>query len=163
MEAIRGWQGWASARTIMGFLAIPGEPDLRDLFIVGLRGGKRLALPRVDWGTRSMAPALVRDLERDVMSGKHGLHEPAAACPPANLAEIDLVLVPGLAFDRAGHRLGRGGGFYDRFLGASGLRARVMGVAYEVQVVKEIPVEATDIPVEFLATEAGVRSAVQRA
>jgi 5-formyltetrahydrofolate cyclo-ligase len=162
VAAIQGWDGWRRARTVMGFLSLPEEPHLRELFEAGVRDRKRLAFPRADWATNEMDPALVRDFDREVVSARHGIREPAAACEAADLAKIDLVLVPGLAFDPQGHRLGRGGGFYDRFLARTELRATLVGICFEVQIAKEIPVETRDIPVEFLATETGLRAAPQR-
>lgn len=82
--------------------------------------------------------------------------EPDADAPEVQLADIDLLLVPGLGFDARGNRLGQGGGFYDRVLAAAGPETEIVGVAYAVQCVPELPVEPHDQPVHRVVTEEGV-------
>lgn len=82
----------------------------------------------------------------------HGFPEPLSASPPAPIEEIDLVVVPGLAFDPRGHRLGYGAGFYDRFL-ALAPHARTVGVCFDFQLLAEIPASAHDRPVARVVTD----------
>jgi 5-formyltetrahydrofolate cyclo-ligase len=142
---------WRSARTVMMFAPVPGEPNLRPLAVEILRAG-RLCLPRVDWMEKRMVAAAVRDLDRDLILRRNNIREPLPDCPEVPPAEIDLVLVPGLGFDRSGRRLGRGGGFYDRFLSEPTLRATRCGVLFDTQLVEAIPAESHDVMVEYLAT-----------
>ena len=116
------------------------------------RGGT-LLLPRVDPASRLLGIFRVRDLDRDLVPGTWGIPEPdPGRCAPVPDPAPDWILVPGLAFDRAGRRLGYGAGYYDRLL------ARLPGVpriavAFSIQLVDQIPVDAHDLPVDILVTE----------
>jgi 5-formyltetrahydrofolate cyclo-ligase len=138
-------------RCAMLFLSVPGEPDLTELGRVLSARGVRVCLPRVDWANGTMTAALIRDPDRDTVLSRHGVREPNAACPAVDRVELDFVAVPGLAFDGSGRRLGRGGGFYDRFL--TGLGAFTVGVGFEVQFLPFVPAGAGDVPVRAIVTE----------
>jgi len=132
---------YASAQTVMAFVGTNGEPDTDGLFARLERDGKRLVLPRVE-GER-IVPCLVGD---GLRPGAFSVPEPAGEVCPAD--EIDLVLVPGLAFTAEGVRLGQGGGYYDRFLAA--LACPTIGVCFTEQVVDELPREPHDVAVGAL-------------
>jgi 5-formyltetrahydrofolate cyclo-ligase len=92
----------------------------------------------------------VTNLETDIFTGKFGVSEPVPECGAVPLNRFDLVLVPGMAFDLSGNRLGRGKGFYDRILSeTSGVKC---GVAYDFQLLETIPTEAHDARVNFIFT-----------
>lgn len=139
------------ASTVMAFLAISGEPDLAVICDEAIDTGKRLCLPRVDWESRTMVAALVGGGEGGLIAGRHGLREPGPEAPVIPPGQVDLVLVPGLAFDESGRRLGRGAGYYDRFLAA--LSVAPIGVAFELQLVPEVPAAAHDVPMSAIVTE----------
>jgi 5-formyltetrahydrofolate cyclo-ligase len=92
----------------------------------------------------------VRDPVRDLSVGKFDVREPVASYPTVALNRLDFVLVPGIAFDLRGRRLGRGKGFYDRLL--TDVRGKTCGVAFDEQIVPEIPIEPHDIPVHCILT-----------
>ena len=148
---IGGSDLWRSARTVMMFAPVAGEPNLRPLAVEMLRRG-RLCLPRVDWREKRMAAAAVTDLDRSLVLRRNNIREPIPECPEVPSEEVDVILVPGLGFDRSGRRLGRGGGFYDRYLAQSQLRAITCGVLFDEQLVDAIPAEPHDIVVSHLAT-----------
>lgn len=152
-ERLAGLEVVRSTGVLMGFLPLVTEPDIERLLRDRLARGGRLVLSRVDWGGARMSAAEVRDLERDLEPGRHGLREPLAHLPEVPAHEIDVVLVPGVAFDARGGRLGRGGGFYDRFLGQAGMRAARVGVCFEVQIVDAVPRERHDALMDHLVTE----------
>ncbi len=140
---------WNQARTVAVFAPHTGEPDIEPLGAHAAR--KTLCYPRVrgeelDFFRVSDPAALV--LSRWKL--REPLFDPAQAVA---LEAIDLILVPGIAFTRAGARLGRGGGFYDRLLGNPLLRAVRIGIGFEVQVVGELPVEPHDMGVDRVVTE----------
>lgn len=150
---LRGVRELWTAERVLAYAAIGAEVDLDDyLAELANRHGGGLHLPWVD-GDELLA-ARVDDLQADLRPGWRGVREPApegrAATP---LAELDAVIAPGVAFDRLGHRLGYGGGHFDRLL--AGLRADtvVVGVAFDVQVVDDVPVEAHDVSVDVVVTE----------
>lgn len=150
---LNGSDLYRSARTIMAFLPIPGsgEVDLSSLLSAALDSGKRICLPRVDWTSGSMTPAAILALS-GLIQTRHGLREPPTDAPTVPRHEVDLFLIPGLAFDLSGNRLGRGAGYYDRFL-ASGTSGITCGICFEEQLVDKIPTDPWDVPVNVLATE----------
>lgn len=143
--------GFKQARTLMAFLPISGEPDLSKACHDALAAGKRLCMPRIDWDRGTMTPALIRGLDTGLVTTRHGIREPAADAPGVDPAELDLVLVPGVAFDASGRRLGRGSGYYDRFLAP--LSVATVGAAFELQLVPEVPAGPDDVPVGAIVTE----------
>ena len=156
----------ASRRRVMLFWPINAgvrdlpmaEPDLRALVSSLLGAGAEVSLPRTDWSTGAISPRVVRQPHTDLVPGRHGLSEPASTCAPITLPP-EVVIAPGLAFDTCGGRLGRGRGFYDRFL--STLRrehpgkATVIGVCFGVQIVPAVPREPVDEAVDEVWTERG--------
>jgi 5-formyltetrahydrofolate cyclo-ligase len=140
---------WSGASSILCFSALADEPDISPLVDEALREGKLVGLPRFDASTGSYHAA--RIVQRtDCTPGKFGALEPNAGCPAIPLNHLDLVLVPGIAFDLAGRRLGRGKGFYDRLLAE--VRGHKCGVAFDVQIVAQIPEEPHDVRVDSIVT-----------
>jgi 5-formyltetrahydrofolate cyclo-ligase len=92
----------------------------------------------------------IRDADKDILSGQFGIREPVAACAELTLNRLDLILVPGVAFDLHGRRLGRGKGFYDRLLAV--VRGTTCGAAFDEQIVGEIPVEPHDVHLNCILT-----------
>lgn len=140
-----------------------GEVDIGPLAREALASGRTVAVPRVDWTNRTMTPVRLAsfddDLVPDLVNQRLGLRAPRPDLPPIDPRSIEVVLVPGLGFDLAGRRLGRGAGFYDRFLLAlgPGRSAVAVGVGFELQVVPIVPTDPHDQPLDALATETGLR------
>ena len=151
-DRLAHWGPWKSALTICAFSALASEPDLLAPWPVG----KKIILPRVSGSTVSLH-FVGRACE--LAPGSFGISEPPAHAPLA-MAKADIILVPGLAFDRSGMRLGRGGGYYDRLLADfEGLR---VGVCFEELVFDRIPVEPHDEGVDFLATPGAIISCARQ-
>jgi 5-formyltetrahydrofolate cyclo-ligase len=146
---------WQSAGSILCFAPLPAEPDIWPLLVEALHAGKTVGLPRFSSESSGYVAGQVRDLERDIRIGRFQIREPAEACPELELSRFDLILVPGVAFDHQGRRLGRGQGYYDRWL-KDVRRAMLCGVAFEEQLAATIPAEAHDIAVNCVVTPAGV-------
>jgi 5-formyltetrahydrofolate cyclo-ligase len=144
---------FASARAILVTLPFRNEWDTRLLVRAALAAGKRVAAPRVDNATRMLELYTIADPDRDVVLSAQGIPEPAAHCPSISRSAIDFVVVPGLAFDRDGHRLGYGGGFYDRLLPLLSPRAARVAGAFDLQVVPQVPVGPNDIGIDAVITE----------
>jgi 5-formyltetrahydrofolate cyclo-ligase len=141
------------AQTLLLTLSFGSEWDTAPLFAMALGRHKTVALPRVNLATRMLELCAVTDLEHDVAPGFRGIREPLPHCTRIDPAAIGWVLVPGVAFDRDGKRLGYGGGFYDRMLPLlSSATARVAG-AFELQIVDRIPAAAHDLAVDAIVTE----------
>jgi 5-formyltetrahydrofolate cyclo-ligase len=140
------------ARSLMIYLATPEEVDLSALAARAWQEGKTVAAPRVDWKRRRMTPVAMHSLEKDIVETRYGLREPAEG-EALDPAELDLVVVPAMAYDRKGNRLGRGGGFYDRFLGDERFHGAACGVAFNEQLVDRVPATKHDIPVDLIITD----------
>jgi 5-formyltetrahydrofolate cyclo-ligase len=139
---------WLDAATcIMAYVAIPPEPVLTPVLEAVLQRGKTLVLPRCE-GDGTMTARKISDL-RQLRPGAFGILEPSLDTEVVPASEIDLILVPGLAFDPQGHRLGRGKGYYDRFLPE--LRGKAMGICSYL--VPRVPVEPHDCKMDAVVTE----------
>lgn len=147
---------FARTEVIMVFLSLPGEIDTTALVLRSWQDHKRVLAPRVSWEQRRMMPTELRSLTTDLVEHAMGFREPLAGVPiPVSI--IDLVIVPGLAFDEKGNRLGRGRGFYDRFLAHPEFEGVTCGLAFEEQFLSEVPAGPLDRPVSMLVTDQAVR------
>jgi 5-formyltetrahydrofolate cyclo-ligase len=150
---------WGSASRILAFASLDGEPDLDLLLKVALSVGKMVALPRFRPAAGIYEAAEVLDWERDLTRGEFGIREPSVEAKAVPLNQLDLVLVPGLAFDLFGARLGRGKGFYDRLL--TDVSGHLCGVLFEWQLVGEVPLEPHDRLMNSILTPAHWRPAAR--
>ena len=139
-----------SAHTILFFAPLPDELDVWPLLELSLALGTNCALPFFDAEKKTYGTRRLTNLATEIITGKFGLREPAASCAEIPLDQFDLVLVPGMAFDLSGNRLGRGLGFYDRLLeNVSGIKC---GVGYDFQLLEKIPTEPHDAKLDFILT-----------
>jgi 5-formyltetrahydrofolate cyclo-ligase len=141
---------WHQAQTILFFAPLPDELDIWPSLPVALASGKQIFLPRFLSHTNSYAACHVKMPDTDLTLGQFGIREPSQSCPQIPLNRLDFVLVPGVAFDLHGRRLGRGKGFYDQLLAA--VRGKTCGVAFDEQIVTEIPVEPHDVLLNCILT-----------
>ena len=148
-------EAFRNARRVALYITIPDE-EIDTLPIIArlLRTGCDVYAPRVldAAGRMIFCPVTSTDA---LQPGPFGIPEPPEG-PAAEPGRIDFVLAPGLAFDRALNRLGRGGGFYDRFLADPQLRAVRCAVAYDCQLLDDLPHDSHDQPVDILISESGV-------
>lgn len=147
---------FARAEILMIFLSTPHEVDTTQLAIQAWTQMRRVLAPKVSWEQRRMIPIEIRSLDSDVRDSVLGMREPLEGMP-IPIGDIDLVVVPGLGFDARGNRLGRGRGFYDRFLSHPDLRAVTCGLALEEQFVGSVPHDERDVKVDMLVTDQRVR------
>ncbi len=152
-DALMHIPGLVCARLVLGFGAnaeeIDPEPALRRL----REEGVRVAYPRVSQQELDLHE--VAD-PADLVLAAYGIREPRPEAPRVHLNEIDALLVPAVAFDRRGFRLGYGGGFYDRFLARLPEDTLRIGVAFDEQLLDELPREPHDEPVDFIVTPSTV-------
>jgi len=146
---------FAAASTVLFYASFKSEVRTMPAIEQSLKMGKRVGLPLTLVSERKLQPYLITDPDCDLKSGYCSIPEPdpekASALDPA---EIDLVVVPGSAFDRHGGRLGYGGGFYDRFLAEQAPNAFRVALAFELQVIEgRLPLEPHDQPLDCLVTE----------
>jgi len=149
---------WAAARTVMLYLSTPTEVDTSPLALNAWQAGKTVVVPKVSWDQRRMLPVEITSLTSGISTPASGAAapEPASGNPvPASM--IDLVIVPGLGFSPTGYRIGRGMGFYDRFLAQSEFSGLSCGLAFTEQIIDTLPVLAHDMPLGMLVTDQSVR------
>ncbi len=151
VEKVLSLPEFEEASSYLLYYPIKGEPDVTPLYQIIWERGKTLFLPRVKGKLLEVVP--VRDMS-ELKEGSFGIPEPSDG-DPVDPSEVDFALVPGIAFDREGYRLGFGKGFYDRLLRE--LKAFRAGVAYSFQVVDFVPRDRWDEPVDALITEKEVK------
>ena len=141
---------WKNATSVLFFAPVSNEVDVWPLLEEDIHMGKTAALPRFDAEDQSYVAGRVQNLRSEIVTGEFGIREPAVKCAEIPFGKFDLVLVPGVAFDLRGCRLGRGRGFYDRLL--TEVHGIKCGVAFDEQIVNEVPAGTLDIEVDFILT-----------
>lgn len=137
------------AKTILFYASFDGEVDTFEMMKRAHQMKKRVALPVILKSQKKILPRLVRCLREGLQAGVYGIHQPRLEFSDAvEAAELDLAVVPGIAFDKDNYRLGRGHGYYDRFLAGLPPGIPTIGLAFDFQIVDRLPHrEAHDIPV----------------
>jgi 5-formyltetrahydrofolate cyclo-ligase len=144
---------YKKARSLLLFASFRSEVSTTPIIRHALNDGKRVCLPRVNRAERKLDLFYINGIE-DLESGYMGIPEPVEA-PERKVSpgEMDLIMMPGIAFDSEGGRLGYGGGYYDRLIGGMERRPPLVAVAYEEQILEKIPVEEHDIRVDVIITD----------
>ena len=140
------WRPWQEANEVCLFHPMASEPSYLDPW----PEEKKLLFPKIDGASLILSHVTSRS---EMLAGPFGVLEPPAVTPVADWRE-GLILVPGLAFDIRGMRLGRGGGFYDRLL--ENFAGTKVGICFEGQLLDAVPAEPHDIAVDYLVTPSGV-------
>ncbi len=145
---------WHAARVVLATVAMGSEPVTEVLLHAALEQGKTLVLPRVQRAEKTLGLYAVQNLSQDLLPGVWGILEPdPQRCRQISLPQVELIVVPGVAFDRTGARLGYGAGYYDRLLARSECTAFTVALAFEEQLVPQIPTEAHDQRVQWLLVD----------
>lgn len=153
-EKVIGLPEFRNAGLIMMYLDFRNEVATGGLIRYCLENGKRVVVPVTDTKNIRLIPSEVLNFPDDLTAGTWGILEPKAGClRPVDPSEIDLVIVPGVSFDKRGNRLGYGGGFYDRFLRLTGEDTVFVALAFELQVREDVYPEEHDYPVHYVITE----------
>lgn len=156
-ERVLAMPSYLAARTVLCYASLPGEVETHALLAQMLADGKRVCLPKVR-GDGVMDAVCIESLS-DTRIGPFGIVEPVNDAPVAPTS-IDLLLIPGIAFDRCGRRLGHGAGYFDRYLTRT--TGRTLALAYGFQLVDAVPQTATDVRVDGIVTESGVIDVAMR-
>ncbi|MHC5080594.1 MAG: 5-formyltetrahydrofolate cyclo-ligase, partial [Planctomycetota bacterium] len=144
---------WAGQSPVLFFSTMKTEVETHPMIEKAMAQGRLVALPKMaPHGTLELK--IVRNLETDLEPNRLGIWEPKDACPPMEKTDLGLILVPGVAFDPMGYRIGYGGGYYDRLL-VSVPKAQRVAVAFDLQKVRFLPRKSHDVPVDVLVTETG--------
>ncbi len=158
-ENFVGLEAYRKAETIMFFVPFRNEVDTRYLAERSMELHKKVLVPRTIKEKRELIPSLLLNWDDDLVPGEYGIPEP----PPEKLRPveprlIDMVIVPGVAFDLSGNRLGYGGGYYDRFFERLQENTPLVAVVFDHQIVEQVPVDPWDRRVDAVVTEERVLS-----
>ncbi len=158
-EAVRALPQYRSARSVLATMAIGSEWGTQAFIERALAEGKALVLPRVTPPPRHLALHVVADPKRDLVAGVWNIPEPdPARCVPVDLEQVDFALVPALAVDREGFRLGYGAGYFDKLLAGRQARPYCVTALPAAFVVERLPHEPHDVPVDLVIDERGILS-----
>jgi 5-formyltetrahydrofolate cyclo-ligase len=148
--SLRSQPVWKEARAILFFSPLPDEPDIWPLVTEALALHRKVVLPRYLPTENRYVLHTIHEGPRALEPGQFGVLEPMLACPEADPKQLDLALVPGIGFTLAGGRLGRGKGYFDRLLAE--IPAFKCGVAFDCQVIAELPLEPHDVRLNCILT-----------
>jgi len=151
-QRIAALPSFRGAGVMLLTLPFRSEWDARALVREALARDATVALPRVNPATRMIELHRVRDLRSEVATGYRGIPEPLASLPRVDPGAIDWILVPGVAFDMIGRRVGYGGGYYDRLLPLLSPQTPRIAGAFEIQIVDVVPAAPHDLTVTAIAT-----------
>jgi 5-formyltetrahydrofolate cyclo-ligase len=157
-SGLTGLDVYAEAQTILAYASFGSEVQTEKLLERILKDKKTLVLPRLKPAGHSLALHEVRNLDTDLVRSTFGILEPRATLAGVHLQDIPLILVPGLAFDHYGNRLGRGLGCYDRLLANATPDNTTVALAFEAQLVggMDIPEGEYDVPMDMIVTESRI-------
>lgn len=154
-----GLEAFGHANVIMLYMPMATEVDVTPVAVQSFRRGLTVCVPKVDWKRRDMDPVEVTSIDDHVLDcDEHGVRVPKQ-CRPILPEMIDLVVAPGLGYDCQGHRLGRGGGYYDRFLTRLRTSTTTAGLVFDQQIVDSIPTKPHDVAVDIVVTDRRVMHA----
>lgn len=147
---------YQNAAVIFAFASFGSEVDTHRFLEHALKNGKKVCLPKVLSKKQGLEFYFIKDLQ-DLEAGLFGILEPKECCQLASHKEVDLILIPGLAFDGEGGRIGYGGGFYDRYLLRLSKNVPKIAIAYDFQVIDKVPTDEFDLPIDGIITNKGIR------
>ena len=146
-----------NAKNIMLYLDFNNEVSTDSLIKKLLNLGKIVSSPITLKEERKLIPSQITDLKNGIQYGAYNIREPKPECSPAiNIKDLDVIIVPAVAYDKNCYRLGYGGGFYDRFLENLRKDAVTIGIAFELQIFDEVPKEAHDAQLDYIVTESRI-------
>ncbi|MCX8036951.1 MAG: 5-formyltetrahydrofolate cyclo-ligase [Candidatus Sumerlaeia bacterium] len=154
-QRLIAWEPVARARRVMTYLSFNDEVETFPLVRHFFAEGRSVVVPYIHQGMHNLIPAEIADLEHDLKRGPMGILEPRPehlrAVDPRS---IDVHVVPGIAFDLSGFRIGFGGGYYDRFLVLRSPHSLIVGAAFDIQIADSVlPHDMWDIPMDYVMTE----------
>jgi 5-formyltetrahydrofolate cyclo-ligase len=141
-----------SAQTVFSFVPFGDEVDISTLIEECWKKGKAVYVPKVNKPEKRMELYRIFRWE-DLEIGHYGIREPREGCPGLSGEKIDLILMPGVAFDRNKRRIGYGAGYYDRFLNGLADRPYLLAPIFQIQLIHEVPTDPWDMPVDAIVTE----------
>ncbi len=148
-DLVHDLPAFRKAKAVMLYVAMDEEVDTHPLLNLAFQEKKHVLLPVVVQEKDEMISAELIAPDR-MKSGKYGIMEPDSWSSPFPMRDLDMVIVPGLAFDRKNYRLGRGKGYYDKFLSKLSSKVATIGLAFDIQLVEELPIEVHDMKLDLV-------------
>lgn len=148
-NALFSFDKFTAASTVCTFISAFKEPDTMEIIRALWRESKKVIVPITHMETNTLSLSYIES-DADLQKGAYGILEPATE-KTADISHIDALLIPGLAFDKKGGRMGFGKGYYDRLLEKT--HAVKIALCYEFQILSSVPTEKHDIPMDFIVTE----------
>ena len=153
-EKIFALPEFKKAKRIMFYVSKPSEVDTRPMIEQSIQMGKEVVVPAILPGSKKLLSCRLKDYRQGLVAGPYGVDQPEVSKDSlVNPKKIDLFIIPGLAFDSRGNRLGRGQGYYDRFLARTPRYTPRIGVAFKFQMVNNLPCDRYDQPVNKLVSD----------
>ncbi|MCK4729398.1 MAG: 5-formyltetrahydrofolate cyclo-ligase, partial [Desulfobacterales bacterium] len=154
MERLFGFANFLEARIVLFYMSYSSEVDTGPMVRKALELEKIVALPLVDSKKKEIVPFRIENLDRDIRARYRGIREPIPQrCKQIPVQYINLAIIPGVAFDERGGRIGHGIGVYDRFIPRLDITTRKVALAFECQMVPQIPMEPHDRYTDIIITE----------
>lgn len=143
-----------NANFVMSYMDIRNEVETGPIIDLSLQAGKRVAVPISDVDNITITASEIKNYPEDLVPGAYNILEPREECiRPVSPKEIDIFLIPGIAFDLKGNRIGYGAGYYDRFLSSLRSDAVTVALAFDFQIVDHVFPEGNDIAVQYIVTD----------
>lgn len=144
-------ESYINSSSIFTFVSFGSEVNTHQIINLALNDNKIIYVPKIKSKEKGIEIFRINSLS-DLKPGYFGILEPSENCSAADSRDIDLILMPGVAFDRQGGRLGYGAGFYDRFLTKMNKKITKIALAYQLQVVDSVPTESSDVRIDGIIT-----------
>ncbi len=153
---------YKNSQNVMFYAATRSEVQTEEMIKMSIKMGKNVFIPIILTECINLAPSKIFDFDTELERGKKGILEPKKEYyrlfPPEN---IDLIIIPGVSFDLGGNRIGRGFGYYDNFLRKIRPSAKIIALAFEMQIVKKIVTDKNDIPIHKIITETRIINSIE--
>lgn len=153
-EKLFSLETFQEAKCVCFYVSLPLEVDTKGMIDEALALGKRVVVPLTNLENKELRLYEITDRRIDLKQGAFGIMEPRPdKALPVHLAEVQCLVVPGVVFDKKNHRIGHGGGYYDRLLAKCPPKVLKIGLAFSFQVVQNIPAEVHDVPLDIVLTD----------
>jgi 5-formyltetrahydrofolate cyclo-ligase len=153
-ERLYSFPAYLKANTVMFFIAFGSEVNTKAMVEETIKRGKLALAPKAMPKTRELIPSQIIDWEQDLAPGSYNIPEPREdKLRPLEPEKIDLLIVPGVAFDQKGNRLGYGGGYYDRFFPLLKTGTPLVALVFDLQILPDVPVDEWDHRVDCIITD----------
>lgn len=157
VDSLLKTHAYKNANTIFSFISFGSEVETHELIRKMLEDKKTVGVPYTKSNSRDMIVSKIDDFDRDLEEGFYNILSPRKdELRPIEPKDIDLVLVPGLAFDEKGYRVGYGGGYYDTFFEKAGDNPIKIGLCFDLQIIDSCPIGIYDVAVDYIITESKI-------